>query len=74
MVGYLGNLKAKFEKKILKIINIKKINSSEAVWGIKLKLCRIVSNNSLYKSIVFFLLLLLKHCGCVLQLKVSVDL
>ena len=29
-----------------------KINSTEAVWGIKLKLCRIVSNNSLYKTIV----------------------
>ena len=32
-------------------------------WGIKLKLCRIVSNNSLYQNIVF-LLLLLKHFGC----------
>ena len=39
-----------------------KINSSEAVWGIKLKLFRIVSNNSLYKKIV--LLPLLKHFSC----------
>ena len=30
-----------------------KVNSSEAVWGIKLKLCRNVSSNSLYKTIVF---------------------
>ena len=30
------------------------INSSEAVWGIKLKLCRIVSNKSRYKIIVFY--------------------
>ena len=44
-----------------------KINSSEAVWGIKLKLCRIVSNNSLDKNI--FLLLLLKHFGCYGNLK-----
>ena len=29
------------------------INSSETVWGIKMKLCRIVSNISLYKRIIF---------------------
>ena len=31
-----------------------KINSSEAVWGMQLNLCRIVSNNILYKQIVFY--------------------
>ena len=44
-----------------------KINSSEAVWGIKLKLCRIVSNISLYNTTV--LLPLLKHFGCYGNLK-----
>ena len=44
-----------------------RINSLEAVWGIKLKLCRIVSNISLYKSIV--LLPLLEHFGCYGNLK-----
>ena len=34
-----------------------KINSSEAVWWIKLKLCRIVSKISLYKNVIF-------HCCC----------
>ena len=34
--------------------NIKKINSSEAIRGIKLKVCRIVYNISLYKNIVFY--------------------
>ena len=34
--------------------NIKKLNSSEAVWGIKLKLCSIVYNISLYKKIAFY--------------------
>ena len=48
VVSYHGNQKVKFEKKY------SKINSSEAVWGIKLKLCRIISNNSLYKGIVFY--------------------
>ena len=33
--------------------NIQKINCSVADWGIKLKLFRIVSKNSLYKTIVF---------------------
>ena len=41
LIGYHGNPKAKFAK------NFSKINSSEAVWGIKLKLCSIVSNVSL---------------------------
>ena len=48
--------------------NLRKNISSEAVWGIKLKLCRIVSNNSLYKKIVF-LLPLLKLFGCYGNLK-----
>ena len=50
--------------------NIEKINSSEAVLGIKLKLCRIVSNISIYKN--YF------YCRCsstlLWQLKVSIDL
>ena len=49
-----------------------KTNSSEAVLGIKLKLCSIVYNISLYKNIVF-LLLLLMHFGCYGNL-VSIDL
>ena len=61
LIGCHGNIKGKFSKKY------SKINSSEAVWGIKLKLCRIVSNNSLYKNC--FLLLLLKHFGCYGNLK-----
>ena len=31
-----------------------KINSSKAIWGIKLKLCRIVHNISLYENIIFY--------------------
>ena len=45
-----------------------KINSSEAVWGIKLKLCSIVSNIILYKMFVFYLPLLM-HFGCCGNLK-----
>ena len=45
-----GNQKAKFLKK--------KINSSEAIWGIKLKLCRNVHSMSLYKSVGIF-------CHCI---------
>ena len=63
LIGCHGNIKGKFSKKY------SKIDSSEAVWGIKLKLCRIVSNNSLYKNTVF-LLLLLKHFGCYDNLKI----
>ena len=55
LIGYHGNQKA---------------NSSEAVWGIKIKLCRIVSNISLYKK-YWFLLPLLKHYGCYGNLKFS---
>ena len=49
-----------------------KINSSEAVWGIKLKLCRIVSNNILYKNIVF--IAVAQALWLLWQLKVSIDL
>ena len=45
-----GNRKAKFAKKISKII------SSEAIRGIKLKLCRNVYNISFYKHYVFYCL------------------
>ena len=51
---------------------LKKINSSEAVWGIKLKLCSIVSNISLYKIVIF---IAVAHPLWLLwQLKVSIDL
>ena len=56
-----------------KIKILKKMNYSEAVWRIKLKLCRIVSNISLYKKILC-LLPLLKYIGCYSSLKVSIDL
>ena len=48
--------------------NIKKINSSEAVWRIKQKLCRIGVLLTT-ASTKFFLLPLLKHCGCYGNLK-----
>ena len=48
-----GNRNVKSAKKIFKNINF-----SEAIRGIKLKLCRIVYNISLYKTIVFLLPLL----------------
>ena len=48
LIGCHGNIKCKFWK------NIQKINSSETAWGIKLKLFRIVSNNSLYKNIEIY--------------------
>ena len=47
LIGCHGNINGKFSKKY------SKINSSEAIWGIKQKLSRIVSNNNLYKIIVF---------------------
>ena len=44
----------------------------EAMWGIKLKFCRIVSNVSLYKNILF---IAVAQALCLLwQLKVSIDL
>ena len=46
-----------------------KINSSEAVWGIKLNLWRIVSNINIYESIVFYV----AH-SLWLLLKVAIDL
>ena len=61
LVGYYGNPKKKFLKKY------SKDNCLEAVWDIKLKLWRIVSNNSLYKK---HLLPLLKYFGCYGNLKI----
>ena len=55
-VGCQGNQKAKFAK------SIKKINSSEAIWGIKLKLCRNDDSIRFYK--ILFLLPLHMHSGC----------
>ena len=39
--------------KRLNLQNKKKVNSSEAIWGIKLKFCRNAHSISFYKSIVF---------------------
>ena len=47
LIGFHSNQKAQFVK------NIKKINSSEAVWGIKLKLCRNVHSISLFKNVFY---------------------
>ena len=67
LIGCHGNRKAKLEKKYSKII------SSEAIRGIKLKLCRNVHNISLYKIGVFFIAV--AHVLFLLwQLKVSIDL
>ena len=66
LIGCHGNIKGKFSKKYSKIF------SSEAVWGIKLKLCRIVSNNNLYKNIFF--IAVAKALWLLWQLKVSIDL
>ena len=54
--------------------NLRKIfkNQLRAVWGIKLKLCSIVSNISLYRNMyihILFLLPLLMHFGCYGNLK-----
>ena len=48
LISCHGNQKAKFSKKYLTL------NSSEAILGIKLKLCRNIHSISLYKSIVFY--------------------
>ena len=53
--------------------NIKKINSLEAVSGIKLKLFRIVTNISLYKTIDFFIAIA-QALWLLWQLKVSIYL
>ena len=52
----------------------KKINSSEAVWGIKLKPCRIVSNNSLCKKESFIFIAVAQALWLLWQIKVSIDL
>ena len=69
MVGYHGNQKTKNAKKY-------KESTTQKLLGIKLKLCRIVSNNSLYKKrffffffFFFFFLPLLRHFGCYGKLK-----
>ena len=46
LIGCHGNQKAEFAKKYSKI-------NSEAIWEIKLKLCRNVHSISFYKGIVF---------------------
>ena len=48
LIGCHGNRNAKFVKKYLKIF------CSEAIRGMKLKLCRNVHNISLYKNYVFY--------------------
>ena len=53
LIGCHGNWNAKFAKKYSKIL------SSEAIRGMKLKLCRNVHNISLYKKYVFYC-----HCSC----------
>ena len=47
LIGCHGNQKAQFAK------NIKKINFSEAIWRMNVKLCRNVHSISFYKIIVF---------------------
>ena len=54
--------------------NIQKSNFSEAVWGIKLKLCRIVSNMSLYRILILFFIAIAQALWLLWQLKVSIDL
>ena len=54
-IGCHGNQKAQFAHKK------SKINSSEAICGIKLKLCRNVHSISFYKSVVFY-------CCCICTL------
>ena len=56
LIGYHGNRKAKCAKTIIRN------QLSRSYGGIKLKLCKIFSNISLYKNVV--LLSLLKHFGC----------
>ena len=61
LIGWHGSRKAKFEKKIFKII-------SEAIKRTKLKLCDTIYSISLYKK-GFFLLPLLMHFHCYGNLK-----
>ena len=64
LIGCHGNIKGNFSRKY------SKINSSEAVWGIKLKLCRIVSNST--KTLFF--IAVAQALWLLWQLKVSIDL
>ena len=66
LIGCYGNRKDKFMKKYSKII------SSEAIRGMKLKLCGIVHNISLYKSV--FVIAIAHVLSLLWQLKVSIDL
>ena len=61
LIGWHGNPKDQFA------YNIKKINSSEAIWGMKLKLCRNVHSISFYKNIFFFFFF---YCCCICTLVV----
>ena len=66
LIGCHGNRKDKFAKKY------SKINSSEAIMGVKLKLCRNVHNISLYKNCIF---IAIAHVLSLLwQLRFSIDL
>ena len=63
-----------------KMQNLRK-NIQKSVWGIKLKLCRLVSNTSLYKILFFiavaqalWLPAVAQALRLLWQLKVSIDL
>ena len=65
LIGCHGNLGSHGNQKALFAKKYSKINSSEAIWGIMLKLCRNFHSISFYKSIVFFFLLFLHmHFDC----------
>ena len=66
LIGCHGNRKAKFAKKYSKII------SSEAIRGMKLKLCRNDHNVSLYK--IYFFIAVAHLLLSLWQLKISIDL
>ena len=83
MLSHYRYFNKKFAEMFVEWFSIKHIifdQSSQFEWlvairGIKLKLCRIVYNISLYKK-DYFLLLLLKYFGSPLlwQLQISMDL
>ena len=52
--------------------DLKKINSSDAIWPTKLKLCRKVLSISLYKNTI--LIVVAKALWLLWQLKFSIDL
>ena len=59
LIGYHGNRKDKFAKK-----KKKKIISSEALRGMKLKLYRNVHNINLYRNYVFYFCYSVMNFGC----------